>query len=425
MRGEATLARTRALLSYLGDPQLAYPSILVAGTKGKGSTVAMIASCLQAAGFRIGRYTSPHLLNWRERTWVDGGWITPAEVVSLLPEIRRAVARIPANLGAPTTFEVGTALTFAHFARAAVDAAVVEVGVGGRYDATNVLDPLVSVITPISLDHQATLGSSLAEIAAHKAGVLRPRRVGIVAPQEPGVLAVLERIAREMGAREVRIGREWRWRPTRGERFLVEGELDGRRRRLSVRLPLLGRHQRDNATVAVAAADAFTDAIGQPISDTALLDGLARLQWPGRLEVLGHEPLLVVDGAHNRASSEALVRALREELAWNNLHLVVGTTREKDAAEILLPLLPLASTLALTRARHGRARDPAEMLAVALQGAPSTPITLHEQVGAALACAIALAGPRDLVLATGSLFLVGEAIAWAASRDAAPGHAPG
>ncbi|HYW87274.1 MAG TPA: Mur ligase family protein, partial [Chloroflexota bacterium] len=205
------LDRMRALLRALDDPQRRFESLLVAGTKGKGSTVAMLAACLHEGGVRTGRYTSPHLVNWRERTWVDGAPISTADVLALAEQVRAAVARLPAELGQPTTFEVGTAFAFLEFARRHVQVAVLECGVGGRYDATNVVEPLVSAITPISYDHTATLGSTLSAIADHKAGVLRHGQPGILGRQPDEARQVVERVARDLGTPLEALGREWRW----------------------------------------------------------------------------------------------------------------------------------------------------------------------------------------------------------------------
>ncbi|MCA1644942.1 MAG: hypothetical protein LC797_05530 [Chloroflexi bacterium] len=205
------LGRMQALLGALGHPERRFASVLVSGTKGKGSTVAMLSACLQAAGLRTGRYTSPHLVNWRERTCIDGQPIGVADVIALAKPIRHAVERLPAAVGEPTTFEVGTAFTFLYFAQAGLDLATVEVGTGGRFDATNLLDPLVSVITPISYDHIPTLGETLSAIAWHKAGILRHARPGIIAPQQDEARLVIEREASALDAPLEAVGREWRW----------------------------------------------------------------------------------------------------------------------------------------------------------------------------------------------------------------------
>ena len=412
------LDRMRALLRRLDDPQHAFPSLLVAGTKGKGSTVAMLAASLQAAGRRTGRYTSPHLINWRERTCLGGEPISTESVIQLAEPIRRAVAALPAALGEPTTFEVGTAFALLYFARAQVDVAVLEVGVGGRYDATNVVEPLVSAITPISYDHTPTLGSSLEAIAHHKAGVLRPGRPGVVAPQPEPARLVIEREARALGARLVQVGRDWWWtaEPDGGDVARAPISIQTTRPGVSplrVRVGLLGDHQRDNA----AAAAAALYELGQlrpelAVSPAAIQAGLGQVDWPGRLQVLQRSPLLIVDGAHNAASAEVVRQAVQASFRFRRLSLVIGLSAGKDARGVLGALVPWADSLRLTRAQHERAADPAELLQLARELAPDRPIVVEPDLPTALAAALDAAEADDLVLVTGSLFLVGEALLW-------------
>ncbi len=417
------MPRMRALLERLGDPQRAFPSVMVAGTKGKGSVVAMAAACLHAAGLRTGAYTSPHLVNWRERTCVEGRPIGTDDVVDLAGVVRAAVDALPASFGIPSTFEVGTALTFLFFARQRVDAAVVEVGVGGSVDATNVLEPLVSAITPISLDHVATLGPTLASIAAHKAGIMRAGRPAVLGPQPADALVVLEETAARTGARLVRVGRDWTWRrlpeAPRGPGAPTPIEIvDASRPADACRtaLPLLGEHQGDNAAVAAAVvAELWRSLRGGELPPTTLARGLESVVWPGRLQVLGKRPWIVVDGAHNAASAHALRLAL-DAFPRERLHLVLGLTEGKDVQGVLRELLPAADRLWLTRSQNGRALEPASLLGAASAQAPRRPVESLPDLPAALDAALAAAGEEDLVVVTGSLFLVGEAIVWARRR---------
>jgi dihydrofolate synthase/folylpolyglutamate synthase len=415
------MERMHALLRLLGDPHQRYSSLLVAGTKGKGSTVAMLDSCLRAAGYHVGRYTSPHLLNWRERTWVGGTPVTTGQVLRLARPIQEAVQQLPPELGQPTTFEVGTAFTFLHFARERVQIAAVEVGVGGLTDATNVLDPLVSVITPVSLDHTATLGTTLSSIARHKAGVLRTGRPAVLGLQPPEALSVIEAVAQTLHTPLVRVGHDWFWRsvPRSDGRdvasmpVMIESTAN-REFRLEAKLPLLGDHQRDNATAAVAALHE----LGALRSDLhvpgeAFRRGLAQVEWPGRLQVLTRNPLLVVDGAHNAASSRAVAQALRTYFSFRRLHLVLGLSAGKDAVGVMSALVPIAQTVYLTRSQNERAADPGELLGLARQVAPGIRALTSTGLSSALRAALSEADSEDLILVTGSLFLVGEAIAWA------------
>jgi dihydrofolate synthase/folylpolyglutamate synthase len=398
------LERMQALLSHLDEPQLRFPAVLVAGTKGKGSTVAMLSGCLQAAGYRTGRYTSPHLINWRERTVVNSQPISPAEVVTLAARVRRAVGQLPPALGTPTTFEVGTAFAFVHFACQAVDLAVVEVGTGGRFDATNLVDASVSVITPISYDHTPTLGSTLTSIAWHKVGIMRSRRPVIVAPQPAEALAVIEAEAARVHADLEEVGREWRWQPA-GSEIRVESthaDLEP----LRVEVGLLGDHQRDNATTAIAALHA----LGRPVPREAIQTGLRTVDWPGRLQVLSHQPLVVLDGAHNAASAEVVRHALERVFEFDRMILVLGLSEGKDALGVLRSLAPRAWRVYLTRSRHERSADPAWLQPLVRSVAPDAAVSTYADLPSAFEAAQTATQPRDMILVTGSLFLVGEAL---------------
>jgi dihydrofolate synthase/folylpolyglutamate synthase len=407
------LERMQALLAALGDPQRAFPSVLVAGTKGKGSTVALLAACLREAGHHTARYTSPHLVNWRERTWVDGRPISAERVLDLVPLVRQAVAEVPEDdFGPLTTFEVGTALSFLHFARERVDVAVVEVGVGGRYDATNLVDARVSVIAPVSYDHTPTLGPTLSQIAWHKAGILRAGRPGIVSPQpEEAMRTILDEAAARAATLEL-VGRDWWWTSEGDARAPItiwskQGPV------LRGRVGLLGDHQRDNATAAVAALNALArERPDLQVPGAALRTGLERVEWPGRLQVLAERPWLVLDGAHNAASAQVLGQALASNFSRERLLLVLGLTAGKDAQGVLEALTPRADALFVTAARHERAAEPTELAAEAGRLAPGLAVSVEPDLDAALETALAQAGPRDVVLVAGSLFLVGEALVW-------------
>jgi dihydrofolate synthase/folylpolyglutamate synthase len=402
------LERMCALLEALGHPETQFPSLLVAGTKGKGSTVAMLSACLRSAGFRTARYTSPHLVNWRERTTIDDTPISTSDVLELMQPVRRAVDSIPPSLGSPTTFEVGTALTFEYFARRAIDVAVVEVGTGGRFDATNLVDTQVAVIAPVSYDHTQTLGSTLTSIGWHKAGIMRVARPAVSAPQSPEALDVIEREARLIGADLSVVGRDWTWTPAaNGIRVTrVSGDFEP----LVTRVGLAGDHQRDNATMAIAALHAVRQRF--PVGRAALASALEKVDWPGRLQVLVRRPLVVLDGAHNAASAEVVRHALDTDFTFERLLLVVGLSAGKDALGVLGALAPRADRVYLTRSGHERSAPPSDLEPLVRTAAPHAPARTFADAQAALDRALADAGPNDLVLVTGSLFLVGEALEW-------------
>jgi dihydrofolate synthase/folylpolyglutamate synthase len=411
------LERMALLLEALGNPQrvLAHRTVLIAGTKGKGSTAAMVDACLQAAGVRTGLYTSPHLVNWRERTCVDGQPISTAAVTALAEPVRAAVETLPSSLPGPTTFEVGTALSLLYFARQRVQAAVLEVGTGGRFDATNLVEAAVSAITPISYDHTPTLGDTLTQIAWHKAGILRAGQPAISGPQPDEARRVIEREAATLGATLEEVGRDWWWsaletRHAPNNPIEIRGP---RGQHFRARVGLLGDHQRDNATVAAAALDAFgrTCAV-TPLDAAAIEAGLANVDWPGRLQILSERPLVVLDGAHNVDSAEVLRAALDKYLTFDHLHLVFGLSVGKDARGVLEALAPGAEVVYLTRSHHERATPPAELEPLVRQLAPYARVQSTIDPVAAFEAALAAASQGDLVLVTGSLFLVGEALVW-------------
>lgn len=397
------LDRIRRLLRALGDPHLAYPVVHVAGTNGKGSTAAMIASVLAASGYKVGMYTSPHLVAYGERIVVDGLPITAAEMAAVVAEVEPALRGLegtagPAPAGGPprdgfTEFEVGTALAFCALRRSQVDVAVVEVGLGGRLDATNVVSPLLTVITAIDLDHTQVLGDTLAQVAGEKAGILKPGVPLVLAPQQPEAEAVVRRRAEEVGA------------PVRdavpghcGPFTALQGQ--------PLRLPLLGSHQQVNAAVAITAAGVLAEA-GWDIDAGTVARGLANVRWPGRIEVVQDNPLVILDGAHNLASTEALASTLAE-LGWNRCAvLVFGTLTGKPADAMLRRLMPYCKDVVLTQV-EGRlpAQDAAEAGA-RWSGVWPGEVVVEPDVEAAFARAEQMAGPRGTVLVSGSLYLVG------------------
>jgi len=386
---ETNVRRTRVLLDALGAPDRTMICVLVAGTKGKGSTAAMIAALLSASGVRAGLATKPQLQSYRERIRVDGVAISEDAFTQRSADLRsRAgeLARLVPDAGQPTTFELTTALAFAHFAAERCAVAVIEVGLGGRYDATNACDPHVSVITAISHDHTAELGSSLPGIAREKAGILRPGRVALVAPQSAAVRATLVAEGRRVGAvvREVRA--------------LNVRDAEG------IGLRLRGPHQRDNAAVAVATCAALAEH-GVAFDRELAAGALERLVWPGRFEVVPGAPPIVLDVAHNDGSALALAATLRAEYPRRRVDLVLGIMRDKDARAVLRPLLPLCARVDVTRPRGPRGLDAAE-LARRVRGRP---VRAHPDVAHALASARVAAGPRDVICVTGSVALVGEA----------------
>ncbi len=400
-----TLERPRRVLEALGNPHLQYPIIHITGTKGKGSVGAMCTAALQASGLRTGLYSSPHLQDYRERFRVGGALISPQDFTALVNKVRPVVEQVKDI----TWFEVTTAMAFLYFAQQGVEAAVIEVGLGGRLDATNVVQPIVSVITSLSYDHMHLLGNSLAAIAREKGGIIKLGVPVVSAPQPPEALDVLRSIAEERGAPFTLVGRDWLYEPLppsdAGEHFLAAPTGQPLQ---PYHVSLVGEHQALNATVALAALDHARQA-GVPVTESGVRAGLAAVDWPGRLEVLSREPLLIADAAHNAASARRL-RATLEARFWRQpMALVFGASADKDIAGMFDALLPLADVLIVTEATHPRAITTEELEALAREQGYSGPVECIPGVAAAMARAVEHVGPRGLVCVTGSLFVVGEA----------------
>lgn len=396
------------LVEAFGHPEAAFRSVHVAGTNGKGSTAAFTNGILRAAGFRVGLYTSPHLLDFRERILVNGHPIAEGELAALTTEVAGVIDRLFASspLSSPTFFEAATASALLHFARAGVDWGVIEVGLGGRSDATNILQAEVSVITNIGLEHQEHLGDTLESIAAEKAGIVREGG-SVVSAAEGAALEAVARIVREKGARLIRVQDEYRvrylGRSERGETFRLVGRL---REYDSLQIPLLGRHQIVNATTAVAAAELLEEQ-GFAVGEFPIRQGLASAHWPGRLQLISARPRILVDGAHNPAAIQAL-RSFLEEERLSGCPLVFGVLKDKAWEQMLKTLASLTSTVILTRPESDRGAEPGTLADVAAQYFAQ--VRIAETMAEALAAARILAAPEDTILVTGSLYTAAAAL---------------
>jgi len=399
-----TLERPRALLQALGNPHTRYPIIHITGTKGKGSVGAMCAAALQASGLKTALYSSPHLQDFRERFRVNNALIAPGEFVAVLNQMRPVLPTIPDI----TWFEVTTALAFQHFAEQAVDVAVIEVGLGGRLDATNVVTPVVSVITSLSYDHTHLLGDSLASIAREKAGIIKPNVPVVSAPQPDEALEVIEAVARERQAPVILVGRDWLYTARQtsqiGQAFSTgpAGEPQ-----IPYWTGLAGGHQALNGAVALAVLAQVRRA-GIPVTESGIREGLAQVDWPGRLERVADAPTVVLDAAHNGASAQWLNASLDTLFPQRPRVLVFGASADKDIRGMFEALLPGTDHLIASQAVHPRAMAPEEIETVARTVGYSGPIAQIADVPSALSYAQRLAGPGGLVVVTGSLFIVGE-----------------
>lgn len=403
------LRRVERLLERTGNPQYAAKTVHVAGTKGKGSTAAMIASILSQAGYRTGLYTSPHLLSFTDRIKVDGKPIAEDEWAGLTGSLRPEVEAVngEGNYGELTTFEILTAMAFRYFRVKKADYQVIEVGLGGRLDATNVVKPEICLITSISYDHTDVLGDTLAEIAAEKAGVIKPGAVVISAPQAPEAMAVIEKVCGEKGARLVRANVDFHWKR---ESFSETGQafrLNGLAGEYDIRLPLLGEFQLQNAALAVAAAELLAEK-GAKIAPKNIVAGLEGVSLPGRLQVLRSRPWLVVDEAHNAHSMQQLGAALREFFRYDRLTLVLGCGSDKEVDGMVAEAAKITEDIILVASRHPKAVGP-EVLREKFDGRGIT-AQIAVNVTAGVNMALAGAGKNDLVGAAGSVFVVAEVV---------------
>ncbi len=403
MLGKFELGRMFEFLQYLGQPQERYPIIHVAGTKGKGSVCAMCASALQVAGYRVGLYTSPHLEDYTERIQLDGQPIPAHELVALVDEIRPYLDR-GTKL---TTFEITTGLAFLYFARQGATAVVAEVGLGGRLDATNVVTPVVSVITSLSYDHMQVLGNTLAEIANEKAGIIKPGVPVVLSPQKEEARQVVERVAAERGSKLIQADKDFGFDlldvSLDGQTFWVwkTGDADvSARERLSI--PFLGAHQVENAVSAYAALQVAKER-GLFLSEDAIRDGFRRAVWPGRFEVLQREPPVVIDSAHNRDSALKLRQALDTYFPDRPVILILGASEDKDVDGIFVELLPRVQQVIATRSFHPRAMLPEQLVELAERY--DRPVQVVAAVEDALDEALRLVDAHTMVLAAGSLFI--------------------
>lgn len=408
-KADFNLDRMRALMALLGNPQEKYPTLHVAGTKGKGSTSALMAAALTAAGYRTGLYTSPHLQDYCERIQIDGQPVSHAGLVELVEQVKPAVARIPRL----TTFEITTALAFLYFAQQEVDAAVVEVGLGGRLDATNVIVPRVSVITSLSYDHMAVLGNTLTLIAGEKAGIIKPGVPVVSAPQAAEALAVIERTAQERGCALTLIGRDVSFEAGEhsldGQSFTLS---DAAGRQGAFRIPLLGRHQVVNAATAWTALHAA----GLGLDDDAIRRGFAAVRWPCRFQIVRREPPVVLDSAHNTDSFEKLAQTLDDYFPNRPVTLIFGSSEDKDLGGMLAALGRRLALVIATRADHPRALAAEKILEQARQMGMRCEAVIP--VEAALARALEETGAKGLILSAGSMFVTAEVkTAWEKLTD--------
>jgi dihydrofolate synthase/folylpolyglutamate synthase len=420
---EPSLDRVQAVLDLMGRPERSFPAIHVAGTNGKSSTTAMIDALLTAHGLRTGRFTSPHLETIRERIRLDGEMIDAGRLLAAWEDLAPFIVMVESDGGrALTFFEVLTLLAFAAFADAPVSVGVIEVGLGGSWDSTNVITPLVGVVLPVGLDHMDWLGDDLATIANEKAGIIKPGMVVVLAEQEPAAYDVLMRRAVEVGAVVLREGVDFgvvdRQVAVGGQLLTLRGvgsTYEG------VFLPMHGEHQARNAACALAAVEAFLGGGSDALDGDVISEGFAAVTVPGRLEVIRRAPAVVLDVAHNPQGVQALVDAIESSFAFSRLVGVVGVLSDKDAEGMLSALEPLLTEVVITRSNSPRAIDPDDLGALAADIFGEDRVVIEHELPDAIERAVTAAEDSgDLagvgVLVTGSVTVVGQARALLRSR---------
>jgi dihydrofolate synthase/folylpolyglutamate synthase len=390
------LKSIRALLSHLGSPQKSYKTILIGGTNGKGSTAAMTASILHSAGYKVGLYTSPHLVDVRERIAINGKKISRKE-------FERTIAYVKNRMLQPVTyFEFLTAVAFVHFQNQNIDIAVLEVGLGGRLDATNVCNPLVSIITNIGFDHTGYLGDTLESIACEKAGIIKQNGVCLTAATQNKVVKVFKEACLRRHAKLCRLGRDIKIKIQKDGLFTYQGFNHHLK---NIKIPLRGHHQLSNAALALAAIE-LCENKGFIVDDVAIYAGLENTCWEARLEVLQENPVFLLDGAHNPSGIDSLCRSLKKDFSYRNLILIFGALADKDYKAMLKKIIPFASRIIVTNIKTKRAVPAIELMAVVKK--MGYPAIVAENVSHAIERAMALAKKQDMICATGSFYLAGE-----------------
>lgn len=415
------LDRLHKFMHYLGDPHKDYGIIHVAGTKGKGSVSAMCANVLSAEGYKTGLYTSPHLVDFTERVQVDGRHIPKEDLVEIVEQLKPVTEKVPEI----TTFELTTAMALLYFSQQNVDYVVLEVGLGGRLDATNIVEPLVSVITSISYDHVKILGNTLSEIATEKAGIIKPNIPVVISPQKEEARLKIEQIAQENNSPIIRVGRDYLyaadshsldgqtlllWTPE--EQPLVDEFIESAGRTIwsptRLRIPLLGFHQVENAATAFATLKTV-EKYGVSLTQRAYREGFARVQWPGRMEIMRKQPPVVIDSAHNRYSALKLRQAMDDYFPGLPIILVFGASEDKDIEGMFHELMPRVWRVITTESTHPRSID-ADSLAKIVHRF-GRPVQALLSIEDALMSALEEAGQESVVLVSGSIFIA------AAARD--------
>jgi dihydrofolate synthase/folylpolyglutamate synthase len=416
-RGEIyKLERMDQALALIGDPHLKLRAVHIAGTKGKGSVAAMIDACVRAAGYRCGLYTKPHLVNLTERTRIDGAEMPSALMLEYIVRLREIYERAGLAL---TFFEFTVALMFLYFAEAKVDLAVIETGLGGRLDSTNVVHPMLSVITPIGFDHMDRLGHTISAIAGEKGGIIKPGTPAVIGARDPEARLVLSSIASQRRSAAFMIDREFSYRSHAPAHRLDYHGLGLTLENLDI--ALAGPFQHENAAIALAALEGLR-AQGWSLDEEPIRRGMASVEWPGRFDIVSRRPLVILDCAHNELAIEALLETIAVELGPRvKPRLVFGCLEDKRWERMAAMLAPRMSDVILTRVKPKRPLDPANLLPIFARSVPARIVTEPLE---AIAAVMAEASADDVVLVTGSVYLVGEVYPWFLARNGRRGLFP-
>jgi dihydrofolate synthase/folylpolyglutamate synthase len=393
------LETIKRILSALGNPQENFTSIHVAGTNGKGSVASALSSILHESGYKVGLYTSPHLVRFNERICINNCQISDADVVKSY----KAVQQVHHGDRSPTFFEFATAMALYEFGRQKVEWAVIETGMGGRYDATNIITPAISIITNVSMEHRDYLGNTLAQITREKAGIIKQRTPVVTAVKQKQAQSVIQRVAHKNSAPVFMLGKNFTVRRNRTGYFSYYGIENTWH---DLQTPLLGHYQVQNAALALAASE-LLNKLKAEISFKSIKNGLTKTRWPGRLEIVSDKPLVILDGAHNLIAARNLSKFLAANLVNRRIILVVGILDDKPYESMLKSLLPVCSRAIITRAKTDRALPPQKLYATAKK--IISDVTTVADVAKAAKHAIETAGPDDVVCIAGSLYVVGEA----------------
>ena len=399
-----SLHRIKHLAQIFDNPQKSFPSIHITGTKGKGSTAIFTARILEEAGYRTGLYVSPHMYDPRERMSVNGRLIDKNHFALLAEKLKNKLSKAKIDFK-PTYFEAMTILALNYFRAASIDYGVIEVGLGGSLDATNIVNTLVSMVTPISRDHTQILGSSIKKIASAKAGIIKKSKSVVSSPQCEEALSVLRSTSKKMNSGFFLVGKDITFKERRHDSRYEVFDIKGRLKTYeNCRIALVGRHQIENACAAVAACEVLTEN-GAKITPRHMQKGLEKARYPCRCEIINENPKIIIDGAQNENSARAIKETLKRNFKFKNMILVVGTSRDKDIKGICAELAPEADFIIATKSKHERAEDPAQIKSFI----KNKPVEISFSVREAMDLALSRAGIDDLILVTGSFFVAGEA----------------